>query len=443
MRSSFSAPVARGVIAATAAVALTVIWAVGAWAGAAPTVGAGPGSRLPRIQAPRSGARARPGRVPAARYVDVRSGLRLQLPSAGAGRTDSTEAASSMGWRLAAVRHYGTAQDASGYSAVVAPGRSTAWAFGGTNPGGASAPVALQWNGSRWRSWWLPRRLTGFISDASAPSSRDIWAVSYAGGYVLHWNGTRWWVARRWRQHTALTGVTALSPTDVWVFGTTTAGVRGMGTWHYNGRSWTQVTGAASEIYRASAVSGHDIWAVAADHRGGFIEHYNGRAWRVADTGRALGRVRLDDVLAVSRTSVWVVGNLQDRQGDGRMILAHYDGKRWTMTVTPWRADTGRLAPAQSGGVWLTADNTGARNDALIGHLCRGCHPAWATVKWGLGSGISDVAVSRNGTVWLSGGFLTRAGSNAAVWSRRNRHARFDDDDIRFGGPLDYRSRHI
>ena len=129
----------------------------------------------------------------------------------------------------------------------------------------------------------------------------------------------------------------------------------------------------------------------------------------------------LDAVLALPADSVWVVGNRRPARaahGEGRLFIVHFDGRRWTRTATRWRADTGRLAPDGADGVWITADDSGARNDALVGHVCLRGTPTWATVHDGLGSGISDVAVSPagTGTVWLSGGFLTQTGGDAAVW---------------------------
>jgi hypothetical protein len=334
----------------------------------------------------------------------------------------TAQAASTGGWVLTVTRHYGAPDQASGYSAVVAPSPTDVWALGGTNPGGGGGPAALHWNGAHWRSWPLPAGLTGFIGDASAPTARDIWAVSYSAGYALHWNGTRWSVAKRWHQHDVLTGVTALSPADVWIFGTSTDGVRGMGTWHFDGRSWARVPGRAKQIYRASAVSARDIWAVAATRRGGFVEHYDGHAWRYVATGRMLVNASLDDVLAVSRRSVWVVGNLRVHNAEGQLVVAHFDGRRWTRTLTSRHADTGRLAPDGSGGVWITADAGGARVEALIGHLAHGCKLTWSTLRQGLGSGVSDIAAGgRMRTVWLSGGFLTQAGGDAAIWSHGRR----------------------
>jgi hypothetical protein len=327
--------------------------------------------------------------------------------------------ASGRAWRIGAARHYGSARNASGYSAVVAPGKFDAWAFGGTNPGGASVPVALRWNGSHWHAVPLPAGLSGFIGDASAPSGRDVWAVGYSGGYALHWNGSTWSVAKRWRHPGVLTGVTAVSSSDVWVFGTNTTGTRGLGTWHFDGHSWTLVPGLADQIHRASALSGRDIWAVAADSGGGgFVEHYTGQAWRRVPTSPALAGASLDDVVAASPRSVWVVGNQPSRGGEGRVIVGHFNGRRWSTTLMPWHADTGRLAPDGSGGVWISTVDAGPRTRALIGHLTRRGHLTWTSSRFGLGTGVSDIAPFRGARgVWLSGGFLTETGGDAAVWS--------------------------
>lgn len=320
-------------------------------------------------------------------------------------------------------RHFGRPGDASGFSAVIALSRADAWAFGGTNPGGSGAPVAMRWDGALWRPGRLPAGLTDFISDASAVSGRDIWAVSYAGGYALHWNGERWTVAKRWRRHAMLTGVTAAGPADVWAFGTASDGVRGLGTWHFNGRGWARVPGLASDIYRASALSPADIWAVAATRLGGFVEHYDGRSWRVAGAGApALAGLRLDAVLALPGRGVWVAGNQRLPRGDGPLALVHFNGRTWDRVRTPWQAGTERLAADGAGGLWITADDPARGAGSLIGHLTRRGRLTWTPVHAGLGSGISDVAaVPGPGLqpVWLSGGFLTQAGGDAVLWSRR------------------------
>lgn len=342
----------------------------------------------------------------------------LALPAAA-------RAASAPGWQMSLTRHYGIAADASGFSSVIALGRDDAWAFGGTNPGGDGAPVAMQWNGASWRPWRLPAGLTDFISDASASSPRDIWAVSYAGGYALHWNGVRWTVAKRWRRHAVLTGVTALSPSDVWAFGTASDGDRGLGTWHFDGRRWSRAGGLAADIYRASARSADDIWAVAATRQGvGFLEHYDGRSWRRAGGATpALAGLSLDAVLAPPGGRVWAAGNLRLADGDGDLVIVGYDGRSWFRIRTRYLADTERLAPDGKGGIWITADEADLVTGALVGHLTAWGRLTWMPVRGGLGSGVSDIAAASGPgpgpwPVWLSGGFLTQSGGDAAIWAQ-------------------------
>jgi hypothetical protein len=325
-------------------------------------------------------------------------------------------------FQVAVSRHYGTSANASGYSVIVATGGREAWVFGGTNPGGPSRPVAERWNGRTLTPSALPARLTGFISDASAPSVTDIWAASEYGGYVLHWNGARWRLAMRWPRG-MITGLTAVSASDVWVFGTTASGTREMGTWHFNGRSWRQVRGAAASIYRASAISRHDIWAIAAGPRTDSILVYQDGTWRRARTGRALAGVTLHDVLAMSDDSVWVVGD-EVSAGSVDLVLAHWNGMRWRRIPTSVHAWPGRLARGPDGTVLITATPAATAAAGLILQAsAHGWRPA-ITIQSDLGSGVADVAVlRRTSSLLASGAILTRFGGNAVIWTRRFRMA--------------------
>ncbi len=328
---------------------------------------------------------------------------------------------------MAVSRHYGTAGNASGYSVVVATGGREAWVFGGTNPGGPSRPVAERWNGRRMTPSALPTGLTGFITDASAPSATDIWAASEYGGYVLHWDGVRWRLAMHWPRG-MITGLTAVSADDVWVFGTTASGTRATGTWHFNGRSWRPVGGAAASIYRASAVSRHDIWAIAAGPRADSILVYRGRAWRPVRTGRVLAGVTLHDVLAVSADSVWVVGD-EVNGGSVRLVLAHWNGIRWRRIPTRERAWPGRLARGPHGTVLITATPVGAAASGLVLQAAATGWRSAITIQSDLGSGVADVALVRQTRSLLaSGGILTRLGGDAVLWMRRLGSASYRPD---------------
>jgi uncharacterized protein YqjF (DUF2071 family) len=314
--------------------------------------------------------------------------------------------------------HYGAASNASGFSAIVTTRGGTAWALGGTNPGGPSSPVAEQWNGRSFVAARLPGGLSGFLTDASAPGPSDIWASSRYGGYVLHWDGTGWQLSKRWSSG-EITGVTATSPHDVWVFGSTVNGLTGTGTWQFNGRSWTEDrAGSAPYVYRASAVSRRDIWAIAIDRGRYFIARYDGRTWRRAPAARVLADVQLSDILAISRNNVWVVGNSESARNRTRLVLAHYNGTRWVRIPTRLRAWAGRLAPGTHGGVLLTVTPARAGSAGMILRAWAGGWGRAIMVRSSLGSGVSDAALDRETkTVLASGAILTRLGGDAVIWA--------------------------
>ncbi len=323
-------------------------------------------------------------------------------------------------WREVLTRHYGAQANASGFSAVVVTGRNTAWAFGGTNPGGPSVPVAMYLSGGSWHAASLPAGLTGFISSASASSDRDVWAVSSSGGYALHWNGTSWTVAKRWHNHGQLTDVTALSSDNVWVFGTGAAGLPGVGSWHFSHHTWTRVGGLGGEVYRASAASRDDIWGIAASRTGGRIVRYNGRRWRLVRRSAALRGIHMSDILATSARDAWVAGNLAAKHGYGKLVLAHWNGLYWVRIVLAADGWAGRLAPDGRGGVWLTAEATSLPARGLVLHISAGGLQSRSIVLAGDGSGVSGLALLRGtGTLLATGGYLTMTGGDAAIWRRQ------------------------
>jgi hypothetical protein len=324
-------------------------------------------------------------------------------------------------WHMAVDLHYGQIPNASGYSDILVAGR-VIWAFGGTNPGGLSSPVAMFLAGGTWHDSALPAGLTNFISSASAPKPDDIWAISEYGGYVLHWNGTRWSEAKNWGQSAELTGVTAVSSRDVWVFATSADGDRTTGTWHFDGRTWKPVASPGDDIYRASALSANDIWAIAAGPKADSIERFGDRGWRQVRTGRALAGVRWHDILAMSERDVWVLGTAASSQGTGRLVLAHWNGRDWVRYNTSLTAWAGQLASA--GGGAIVATGSDLLGDGLIIEMTSRGHLTWSTIASSLGSGVTDVAYAPHSqTLWASGGVLTSLGGNAALWTLTLRHS--------------------
>ena len=332
-------------------------------------------------------------------------------------------------YRILVSSHFGQPGNASGYSAIVVTGRRQAWAFGGTNPGGPSRPVAEHWTGTAMTRAVLPPGLAGFISDASAPSATDIWAASEYGGYVLHWNGMRWYLAKRWGG--MITGLTAVSADDVWIFGASPDG-NGTGTWHFDGRSWRRVAGAAAAIYRASAISRRDIWAITAGPKTDSVLCYDGKRWQPVRTGNVLAGVVASDILATSKRDVWVLGN-EVRRGAIRLVLAHWNGARWTRINAGLTAFAGRLSPGAHGTVLVTATPAQASAAGLVVQINAAGQRRVTAIRSGLGSGVSAVALLGGTRMLLaSGGVLTRLGGDAVIWEGRltlRVHHRIADDD--------------
>jgi hypothetical protein len=319
------------------------------------------------------------------------------------------------GWRLFSRQHYGAPANFSAYLAVVASGKSSAWAFGGTAlrgaPGGPGQPVAEHWDGRAWRGSPLPGGLSDSIDAASAASATDVWAVTRFGGYVLHWNGVRWSVAKRLRGSGQLTGVTALSARDVWVFGGRGA-TGGLGTWHFDGQAWRQWTGNARGLESASAVSAVNIWAI-----GGLltpfsaIMHFDGRSWRPV-TAKALSGLSFGDIHAFSRNDIWASAIAGNSSSSLSAWLVHFNGAQWTRVAVPWKVIPDRIAADGQGGLWLSA--FGLADQPFVVHRTasgRWSRTAISTLLFGL------ALIPGTASLWGVSLAPAQTGADAAIWA--------------------------
>jgi alpha-tubulin suppressor-like RCC1 family protein len=140
--------------------------------------------------------------------------------------------------------------------AITAISANDAWAVGDTEGGTISA----HWNGKAWSFVATP-----FLQDGAAPTNQltgvtatgpdNVWASGYEGNvdqqnfqkpYVLHWNGTAWsltQVPNTGTEGSLLSGITALSATDIWASGQTGQddGSLLSLTERFNGKTWSLV----------------------------------------------------------------------------------------------------------------------------------------------------------------------------------------------------------
>jgi hypothetical protein len=174
------------------------------------------------------------------------------------------------GWRVSAAPIVATYEH---LAAVDATGPADAWAVGsaaGNIQSAPPAPLALRWNGTGWVSMTLPAPEGTALTGVDARTPSDVWAVgssSNAGGaqpYVAHFDGTAW---RRVATPSIdggaqLTDVVALSPSTVVAVGRSGGAPLVL---RWNGTSWTRETtpGSSNPYLTAAAGGGPDtVWAV-------------------------------------------------------------------------------------------------------------------------------------------------------------------------------------
>jgi hypothetical protein len=274
-------------------------------------------------------------------------------------------------------------------SDVVAVSRTEAWAFGGEGRyGNTLRSVALHWRGHSWTRVPLPKGVTGAMGAGAVVSSHDVWAET--GGdedgddsadRILHWDGHRWSIKRILYGY--ITGITAIGPKDVWAFGRTGAGP-GIGTWHYNGRTWRQTAKKFGQMY-ASAISPHDIWAAGQGlGTNDALSHYDGHTWRGIELLPPSKREAGYGLYAESAHSVWVA-LCPYSAAKLAPSLMHWNGKSWRGSPTPGSACLGKPVPDGRGGLWFSEPGSGYYGMPKLAHRSR--NGAWTTTTLhGLGS---------------------------------------------------------
>jgi len=267
-------------------------------------------------------------------------------------------ASGGLAWRV--VHRYAPGGYAA-YLSIAASGPH-AWAVGsGRSFAADGVPTAAYFNGRRWSLTHLPGKPQfGELEQVSADSPDDAWAI--ADFVVLHWHEGKWTVARTWKPRDGgppgplWTGLTALSPTNVWAFGPT------LGTWHLHGRTWTKVAGAGRTIYAASAISANDMWAIGGKANGSLL-HYGRGAWHAAPAP-GHGTLQFGAILAAAHGRVWVTASPKNGTGFELLKLTN---TTWTVYKPPGslplNVDTFHVSDAAicqdgHGGFWITANST-------------------------------------------------------------------------------------
>jgi hypothetical protein len=306
------------------------------------------------------------------------------------------------------------------FTAVVATGKTTGWAFDGTGSG--TAPIAYQLSGGTWTRASFPGKKDEEVVTAAATSPSNVWAFTQgfgAASRVLHYNGHTWSVVKTFTDEIANASVVAAN--DVWVFGmTANPDEPALGAWHYNGSTWTRVS---KTIEGGSALSASNVWGFT----GVDVEHWNGAKWTAtsvksllpAKSKQGLNDPQVVGILALSAKNVYAIGNGDAEDEGGPVVVLHYNGSKWTRVAQgsfgfgPGAGDGAQISSDGSGGLWLPM--TGASGGAAhLVHYATGKLTAAALPVAAAKITVSGVSLIPGTTRVLAGGYTHASGNLGA-----------------------------
>lgn len=302
------------------------------------------------------------------------------------------------------------------FTAVVATGKTTGWAFDGS--GLTSPPTAWERKGNTWtKVASFPGKKSEEVVAAAASSPSNVWAFADTlggGSTVLRFNGKKWSVVRTFTDQIGWASV--LSTTDVWVFGNPAVPTvsPALGVWHYNGHGWSR---AGANIEGGSVLSATDVWA----YSGVDVERWNGHKWTATSVKKLLPAVipgPLNDpsvvgILALSDKNVYAVGNGNDEDDGGPLVVLHYNGHTWAK-VAQGQFGFGpgqEISSDGSGGLWLVMAGPAEGEASSLVHYAAGKLTKAATPVSPATISFASVARIPGTTQQLAGGF-THAKNN-------------------------------
>jgi hypothetical protein len=259
-------------------------------------------------------------------------------------------------------------------TSVAATSPTNVWAVGYESGVGSNEiqTLAERWNGTSWSIVASPSvpQTTNFLYGVATVSANDVWAV---GAYfdnatiryhtlIEQWNGTAWSIVSSPNGNTPgpksglpgsniLTGVTAISASDIWAVGSDTTITLAE---HWNGTAWSIVpspnptTTNNNVLYAINAVPGTQSYIAAgtATAQGGIATHgvtrssshggprssiptsktlaesWNGASWSLLSTPNLNSYTNgLSGIAAASATTIWAVGVYQAGASASTLIM--------------------------------------------------------------------------------------------------------------------------
>jgi len=233
--------------------------------------------------------------------------------------------------------------------------------------------VAAHWNGTTWTREPTPNGNPDGFNNLSgvAAAGGTVWAVgAYVDPtssanrrkLILQRAGGSWRVsaAPRVANYERLTAVDATGTADAWAVGSASSDIQSAPlvplALHWNGTSWVSMTlptGGSTALAGVDARTPSDVWAVgsSSDAAGTqpYVARFDGISWRRVATPSIAGGGELTDVVALSPSTVVAVG-----QSNGAPLVLRWNGTSWTRETTPGSSNPFVTGAAASGpnAVW-------------------------------------------------------------------------------------------
>jgi len=204
---------------------------------------------------------------------------------------------------------------------------------------------------------FVPSNTDNTFTGVTEISPCDVWAAGFdlSGGadrsLTEHWDGFAWTqfpAPSPGPDGTVLEDVRAISSNDVWAVGSF-ADSSGQHTLalHWDGSQWSQVpsfspAGTFSQFRAVRAASTNDVWAVGSSFSNatGFqtlIEHWNGTQWSQVTSpnpGGSSTNNTLTGLAVTSTSNAWAVGTSSTATADHTLIL-RWNGTQWSQVTSP------------------------------------------------------------------------------------------------------------
>lgn len=204
-------------------------------------------------------------------------------------------------------------------------GGAPLWGLGAGDVWSQIDGAVSHWNGTVWTPTPASSELQLFAHGFWGSASNDVWlvgeyAASTPSSALQHWDGTAWTgvlgipgaIGTDRSEDGSISGVWGFSASDVWAVGGSSAGP----IWHFDGSSWSHVatpplTGSLTGVWGACP---GDVWAVGERppvneggvvSRGGVLWHFDGRSWSEVSLP---GLQALFTVAGTGPEDVWIGG---------------------------------------------------------------------------------------------------------------------------------------